>query len=376
MSPNRFASLVPAFLPLAMIALRTRMAILGGAATGSDAQIRDAVVAAWRDVAGGRLASSAREALEATVADALAYRAAAARLRSDRAAVRAALVPVGRDERFRRDAAGRARSAWRNAGLPLPHSRWCAPQWVVATDAPDGEATASVATERGWVDYSSRERHEALVTATIAMRLPRCWRTRVSERELAVIDGLLTLDARPVEGAPAGTELYSATWVRTGRGHSVVVARGFVARRAQTAVHGSTARGALATLRQRTGEADADLSAQAAKARLALAVALGLVPGAVEAALAGVATATLRSLRSGLGARVTLGHSEAAGNCAAGTLDWAARHVEGEATATARQVLLAAITSGDRVRLAVAACVAAIRAARPAAVSASASAAA
>ena len=374
MNCTPIASLVPSLFALATIALRTRVAILGGAATGTDAQIRDAVVGAWRDVAGGRLATSAREALEATVADALAYRAAAERLRSDRAAIRAALVPVGRDERFRRDAAVLARTAWRNAGLPLPSSRWCTPSWVVATDAPDGEATASVRTERGWVDYSSRERHEALTDATIAMSLPRCWRSRVAERELAVIDGLLTLDARPVAGAPAGTELYAASWVRTGRGHSVVVERGFVARRAQTAVHGSTARGALATLRQRTGEADADLSAQAAKARLALAVALGLAPEAVEAALAGVATATLRTLRAGLSARVTLGHSEAAGNCAAGTLDWAARHVEGEATATVRQVLLAAVTSGDRVRLAVAACVAAIRAARPAAVSTSASA--
>lgn len=72
---------------------------------------------------------------------------------------------------------------------------------------------------KGWV---AREDHH-LVTA------PHGWLVRVHKRGLAEIDGLLTLDAAPLDHAPQGIRLYAAVWAEQGRGYEVHTRRGVIA---------------------------------------------------------------------------------------------------------------------------------------------------
>jgi len=54
------------------------------------------------------------------------------------------------------------------------------------------------------------------------------WLTTVKGRYLAVVDGMLTLSAEPVQGH--GPELYRALWVEQGRGTALNQVRGYIAR--------------------------------------------------------------------------------------------------------------------------------------------------
>lgn len=72
---------------------------------------------------------------------------------------------------------------------------------------------------KGWV---AREDHHS-VTA------PHGWLVRVHKRGLAEIDGLLTLDAAPLDHAPQGIRLYAAVWAEQGRGYEVHTRRGVIA---------------------------------------------------------------------------------------------------------------------------------------------------
>lgn len=84
------------------------------------------------------------------------------------------------------------------------------------------------------------------------LTVPADWRVRIARRGLAVVDGMMTLDAAPLDGAPAGIELYIATWLVQGRGTSTVVQRGAIARDAAGhSYHGADPQRALAGLQRK-----------------------------------------------------------------------------------------------------------------------------
>lgn len=97
---------------------------------------------------------------------------------------------------------------------------------------------------KGWV---AREDHHTII-------VPHGWLTRVHKRGLAVIDGLLTLDAAPLDHAPDGVRLYSAVWAEQGRGYEVHTRRGVIAITADgTAYHGADVEMAMRGLARKTG---------------------------------------------------------------------------------------------------------------------------
>ena len=82
------------------------------------------------------------------------------------------------------------------------------------------------------------------------IRVPADWRVRVERKGLAMLGGLMTLDALPLE-APAGIELYAAVWARQGRGYDVITDRGFIAVAGSDSFHSDTAEGAISGLRRK-----------------------------------------------------------------------------------------------------------------------------
>ncbi len=83
---------------------------------------------------------------------------------------------------------------------------------------------------KGWV---AREDHHSIT-------VPHGWLVRVYKRGLTVIDGMLTLDAAPLDHAPDGIRLYAAVWAEQGRGYEVHTRRGVIALADDgTAYHGA-----------------------------------------------------------------------------------------------------------------------------------------
>lgn len=79
------------------------------------------------------------------------------------------------------------------------------------------------------------------------IRVPADWRMRVERKGLALLGGLMTLDALQIE-APAGIELYAAVWACQGRGYAVRTERGFIAVADSASFHSDTAEGAISGL--------------------------------------------------------------------------------------------------------------------------------
>ncbi|PJJ18914.1 hypothetical protein CLU90_2122 [Janthinobacterium sp. 67] len=77
--------------------------------------------------------------------------------------------------------------------------------------------------------------------------VPADWRLRVERKGLALLGGLMTLDALQIE-APAGIELYAAVWASQGRGYAVNTDRGFIAVADSASFHSDTAEGAISGL--------------------------------------------------------------------------------------------------------------------------------
>jgi hypothetical protein len=88
------------------------------------------------------------------------------------------------------------------------------------------------------------------------IRVPADWRVRVERKGLAMLGGLMTLDALPLE-APAGIVLYAAVWARQGRGYDVRTDRGFIAVTGGDSFHSDTADGAISGLRRKGRSAPA-----------------------------------------------------------------------------------------------------------------------
>ena len=76
------------------------------------------------------------------------------------------------------------------------------------------------------------------------IRVPADWRVRVERKGLAMLGGLTTLHALPME-APACIELYAAVWASQGRGYAVKTDRGFIAVAGADSFHSDTAEGAI-----------------------------------------------------------------------------------------------------------------------------------
>ena len=82
------------------------------------------------------------------------------------------------------------------------------------------------------------------------IRVPADWRVRVERAGLAILDGLMTLDALALE-SPAGIELYAAVWASQARGYAVKTDRGFIAVAGGDSYHSDTAEGAISGLRRK-----------------------------------------------------------------------------------------------------------------------------
>ena len=130
-------------------------------------------------------------------------------------------------------------------------------------------------------------------------RVSHHWRVRVARRGLAVCGGLLTLDAAPMDGAPAGVNLYYATWIARDRGNSAHTVRGYIARSGDLTYHADSPEGALVGLRRKVRNAQFD-------ARLAVAPLDDLIAG--------------HEAR-----RVSLADAYATGACDPGIRAWCAR---------------------------------------------------
>ena len=80
--------------------------------------------------------------------------------------------------------------------------------------------------------------------------VPTSWCVRVQRAGLYVVDGMMTLDASPLEAA--GCELYAAMWLEQGRGTTVTARRGYIARSGSATYHASTADQALTGLARKS----------------------------------------------------------------------------------------------------------------------------
>jgi len=78
------------------------------------------------------------------------------------------------------------------------------------------------------------------------------WIETVHDRGLAVVDGMFTLCASPVLGN--GPELFSAKWVEQGRGCTLKLACGYIARLNGVTYHAPTARAAIDGVQRKAGQ--------------------------------------------------------------------------------------------------------------------------
>lgn len=222
-------------------------------------------------------------------------------------------------------------------------------------------------TSSEWTKYSSREgSHQTTTTSACVLVTPAA----LARESLWTVDGVVTLALRVVEARRDGSTVYAGTFARQGRGVDIVTEEGFLAVAGDgTAVHGTTARGALAALSRRRNEAAAAAAARTeraqesaafARVRAELAAAVGLAPVGIE----GLRRAQLEALAAGMERPVSLAASIAAGNCEVGTRAWAARNfpsVDPATGAVTVRAVLRAGWSGDlaerATRAALAACV-------------------
>jgi hypothetical protein len=85
--------------------------------------------------------------------------------------------------------------------------------------------------------------------------VPRHWRTSVEKRKLALIGGMITLDANPME-SPTGIDLYAAVWAVQERGYSVKTVRGFIAVSGAQHFHADSVDSAIAGVMKKCRVAD------------------------------------------------------------------------------------------------------------------------
>lgn len=104
--------------------------------------------------------------------------------------------------------------------------------------------------------YGGRHKHRAARHHDYTVTVPSRWRQTVGARGLAVLDGLMTLEATPLE-SPPDIEVFAATWCSIKRDGTPVIGRGYIARGAPSnwwrGYHSTTYEGAIAGLRRKLG---------------------------------------------------------------------------------------------------------------------------
>lgn len=151
--------------------------------------------------------------------------------------------------------------------------------------------------------YGGRYKSYAAPSSSWTITVPQRWLSRVDRRELAVVDGLMTLDAQPLLSPVSGVEVYAATWAAQARGLDVRVERGVIARQGAVSYHGPDVARAVAGLTR----------------KMSLTVRRSLSPDErAERRLRRLATFARRFGDE----PVTLHDSEAVGNCSYGTRSW------------------------------------------------------
>lgn len=107
-----------------------------------------------------------------------------------------------------------------------------------------------VRTSEEWKKYGRKGYYKQTID-THHITLPRAYMARVRKRHLGSIDGLVTLDASPLDSPADGVDLYAARWARQGRGYSVETDDGYIARQGHYTYHGATIKATLAGLRRK-----------------------------------------------------------------------------------------------------------------------------
>lgn len=158
------------------------------------------------------------------------------------------------------------------------------------------------------------------------------WEATVREWGLAVVDGMLTLDVVYQSHSRYGThflserptEIYKATWVRQGRGTSLVKETGFIATVDGLAAHGATAKAAIKRADARATD-----------------------PKYVQARV--LIDKCLKVLSPNR--MVTLEDSVSAGNCPSGTKDWSEKYLNGKMEVSVGEIEAALRNNDDRLVL-------------------------
>lgn len=124
---------------------------------------------------------------------------------------------------------------------------------VTVTDSPDAigykvEMDSNRNTYRGYYKgWSASEDHHTIT-------VPHDWRLRVLKRGLATAGGLFTLSVQQLV-SQGDIELFQAVWVEQGRGFSVAVRRGVIARLNDEVYHAESSEQAIRGVRRKTNAA-------------------------------------------------------------------------------------------------------------------------
>jgi hypothetical protein len=150
--------------------------------------------------------------------------------------------------------------------------------------------------------------------STHTFHVPARWESRVAKRGIALIDGMLTLDARPVPAAQKRqhgvSDAYHATWVRQGKGCYLVQHSGVIMRLSASDpwVHGPDLQSAVKTASRR-GKQDRRAARQQVR----------------EQAIANADWGAVWPDQDLEHVMVCLRDSESVGNCGTGTRAWVDR---------------------------------------------------
>lgn len=118
-------------------------------------------------------------------------------------------------------------------------------QTVVLTDSPSAVGVKQV-DGIDWNLYRGSHKGRPARTQDTTLTVPATWRVRVQRAGLDVVDGMMTLDAAPLEAT--GCELFAATWLVQGRGTSVSAVSGYIARAGLITFHADSIAAALSGL--------------------------------------------------------------------------------------------------------------------------------
>lgn len=111
-----------------------------------------------------------------------------------------------------------------------------------------GETGCAVTQSVSYGRYSNSCRYKKREVST-TITIPIDWVRRVYFRSLDRVDCLMTLWAQPVDAV--GCEAFAATWVEQGRGSTIKVVQGYIARANGISYHASTLAKAIAGLKRK-----------------------------------------------------------------------------------------------------------------------------